>query len=348
MYDQILPIYHPTSVVFVDDQLSSLYTLNALLPPNLAFQCFQSQSLALQAINGVTPSQFSPFSAYPDSEHSLPARPAINVDLGSFAKILSNPNRFSEISAVIVDYNMPGMNGLELCQRIQNPSIRKIILTAAADEKLAVDAFNNGLIDGFIQKLDPDVLEKISVMLHTAGQRYFQQMNARAEVLRGIRLGFLHDFGFIELFRKICEERKIVEHYVTANPDGVLMVDADADMTLLAVFTEDELQSQYEIASDQNAPRPLLEALKSREFVFWYGVDGFYNPQCTNWKSHLYPAQRLLDHPGRFHAIINDPLLMPIGEIHPYNTYLKNAKKLSMANIAAQLTQNSSPSFGLS
>jgi CheY-like chemotaxis protein len=74
-------------------------------------------------------------------------------------KVIYNPRRYEEISTVIVDYDMPSMKGLEFCEKLQNPYIRKILYTGVAGEGLAIEAFNKGLIDGYIRKGDPNQMK---------------------------------------------------------------------------------------------------------------------------------------------------------------------------------------------
>jgi len=61
--------------------------------------------------------------------------------------------RLSEISIVISDYKMPGLDGLETLNRIIsiNPEITRILLTGYATMESAIQATNEGL-DGFLTK----------------------------------------------------------------------------------------------------------------------------------------------------------------------------------------------------
>ncbi len=61
--------------------------------------------------------------------------------------------RLSEISIVISDYKMPGLDGLETLNRILsiNPEITRILLTGYATMESAIQATNEGL-DGFLTK----------------------------------------------------------------------------------------------------------------------------------------------------------------------------------------------------
>ncbi len=59
-----------------------------------------------------------------------------------------------EVSVVVTDYMMPGMNGLELLTLIRQrwPKVVGIMITACSDVKLAAEAVNQRLIRAFITK----------------------------------------------------------------------------------------------------------------------------------------------------------------------------------------------------
>ena len=64
---------------------------------------------------------------------------------------------------VLVDIKMPGMDGLELQQRIKqiNPDIVIIIITAYASVETAVEALKEGAFDYITKPIDPDQLERV-------------------------------------------------------------------------------------------------------------------------------------------------------------------------------------------
>ncbi len=79
--------------------------------------------------------------------------------------------RDHDVDAVISDYNMPGMNGLDLLQqiRISQPEVLRLLLTARADVNLAVRALNEGSVHRFLLKPwdHIDLRGIIEMTLHT-------------------------------------------------------------------------------------------------------------------------------------------------------------------------------------
>lgn len=62
--------------------------------------------------------------------------------------------REHDLDAVVSDYDMPGMNGLDFLQRVRItwPSVRRILLTGRADVHVAARALNEGAVNRFLLK----------------------------------------------------------------------------------------------------------------------------------------------------------------------------------------------------
>jgi response regulator RpfG family c-di-GMP phosphodiesterase len=71
-------------------------------------------------------------------------------------------------AVVVADMNMPGMNGIELLERIRDcsPDSVRLMLTGNADQQTAVDAVNRGAVFRFLNKPCPP--EELSRAIETA------------------------------------------------------------------------------------------------------------------------------------------------------------------------------------
>ena len=76
----------------------------------------------------------------------------IRLDLNVLEQEIKHIDRFKRISAMLVNYAMPTMNGLEFCAQLTDRDVRRVLLTGVADEKTAVQAFDAGLIDHYLPK----------------------------------------------------------------------------------------------------------------------------------------------------------------------------------------------------
>jgi CheY-like chemotaxis protein len=293
-----LPIYqHPTMTVLVDDSPSFLHSLRFQLGaafPSIGFSD-TGAAIAWLRQHGAAPAALAGLLSPSVDTYTFAPQPYnIAMHVEQVCGIRSHPQRFLTPSVLVVDYSMPGMNGIEFCEAVRDLPCRKILLTGVADERIAIDAFNRGLIDRYVRKSDVHALDRLEAELTQLQEAYFL---AQSEALR--MLLSLHDYSFVNdpaicaLVRELGARHKIVEHYLFKTPPGFLMYDRDARPWLLAVETEQSMNAQFEIALDGGAPPSLLEALEQRRVVpnFSDG-DGMYSPvRHKEWHRYTTPAQ---------------------------------------------------------
>lgn len=292
----LLAFRHPTSVVIVDDSPDFLVNIGLQLDPELALRRFVSPYAGLVAINGASGASdpagrfFSPYKQRDDlnaGEH------VISLGLDTIHREVLNPNRFQRVSVAVVDYAMPEIDGLEFCASIKDPKVGKILLTGKADERLAVKAFNDGLINRYIRKQDPDAIGQLATAIAELQRDYFARLERMiSEVLAVGAYGFLRNPAFVAIAESMQQEKHIVEHYLVSKPQGLLMLDASGNAWRLVVMDQDALRSQAEIARDLEAPDELVRQLESGRIVpYFWRSGGQYSPLDQDWQANLYPAE---------------------------------------------------------
>lgn len=289
-----LPIYHhPSLTVLIDDSDSFLKSLSFQLDPALASKAFHDTRAAIDWLQsccqGAGSALHPSYDTYPNSHEECSAA----FDIDQIHRISFERQRFLTPSVVVVDYSMPQMNGVQLCEALRDLPCKKILFTGVADEKVAVDAFNRGLIDRYIKKSDDDALDRLESEITALQGEYFA---ARSGPLRDIlavnNYQFVSDPAFAALVRGLFKEHGIVEHYVYSSPAGILMYDSDGGAQLLVVETQASMDSHYEIACDNDAPPSLLEALRERCIVPWFrnGDGMFSRDHAQLWHKYVAPA----------------------------------------------------------
>ena len=271
-HSRVLPYYFPTTVVFIDDDESFLNNLSVCLPRELASRMVTQPQRALEHINEVNNDRAisehcfrRPADAPPiDSDNTL----TLPVNLSPITDALYTEQRFSEVSVVVVDYDMPSVNGLEVCRRLDPTGVKKILLTGKADEKIAVQAFNNGLIDRFVSKGDPAMTELLISAIGELQQRYFATAaRPLAGILAQPDLGYLSDLQFTHSFHQLAEQHNWVEYYLSPQPAGMLCLTADGQASQLLVADSQQQQLSYERASRMGAPAEVLKLIRSAEVI---------------------------------------------------------------------------------
>lgn len=290
-----LPIYqHPSTTVLVDDSASFLDSLRFQLGDRLPCRTFSDALAAIAWLRergraADAPSFFSPGV---DTFADQPLNVSLHVE--RICALAADARRFATPSVLVVDYSMPGMNGIQVCEAVRDLPCRRILLTGAADERVAIDAFNRGLIDLYIRKSDHEALDRLETELPALQRRYFLEQAASLRSLLPLHgYGFIDDPAIVDLVRLHAERHRVVEHYLVHAPTGFLMLDRDGKSWLLAIETEQGMQSHLEMARDSGAPPSLLQALEQRLIIPDFSAgDGMYSPAFgKDWFRYTAPAR---------------------------------------------------------
>jgi CheY-like chemotaxis protein len=288
--------YFPCTIVFVDDNKNFLNSLKLELDEKTAFYHFFDQPMkALQFLNkeNSSPSFLNRCLTYPDGtefDHCM-----INVSIPRIHHEIYNQQRFQEVSVVVVDYAMPGMTGLEVCQQLNLPHVKTVLLTGEADETIAINAFNEGLISYFIRKDDINFGTKLNQALADLQRQYFIDLSE--VIMRSINTdsqhaSILNEPAFINYFNKIWKELDIQECYLLEQAGSFLLIDQKCKLHWLLVNSEDLLESFAEYAEDspQETPAFVREALKNREQLVYFYNETNVHADPGYLQKYLYPV----------------------------------------------------------
>ncbi|MDI9819567.1 MULTISPECIES: response regulator [unclassified Legionella] len=333
--------YFPSTALFVDDSRDFLLNFVLQLDEGLAYRVFDSPFAALDCIHKkrceLEMLSQRCLSEYTEAKNCPLTNHTVNLNLAAIHAEVYNSRRFSEISVVVVDYAMPGMDGLEFCRRMDNANIKKILLTGQADEKLAIEAFNEGLIHRYIQKNDPNVAELIIKSIYELQLQYFQRMSDLiVRMLSVTSPSCLHDRKFAEFFSHLCQEKGIVEYYLADNSGSFLLLDDDANVNFLIVKNEADIQLHYDLALDNGASDEVLDQLASGERIPCFGPTNTKTPEWDEWSFYLVPASRFTSTETYFYAYVQGPVLFDVKQdkILSYHDHLEevDAEELLLAS----------------
>lgn len=324
----IKPFYFPTTVTFVDDSATFLSNLCLQLDPQLAFRLFSSPREALEFVNSRPrpgPSDEPLFAPFRDRTDEDVAQQVIALSVNTVRKQVHNDQRFLATSVVVVDYDMPGMNGLEFCRRMTDPAVRKIMLTGKADEHIAVQSFNEGIIHRFIRKQDATAIPALNRAVRDLQNAYFDDVcQSILDTLAMSEYAFLRDEALAARVAELSGSLGIVEHYLSYCPGGLLMLDSTGKSYLLIVHTDETLRGVREIAVEQDAPADFLEELDSRRSLpYFWQTEGHYPADCATWEDYMHPAMQLSGRQEYVYAIIPNPPGLDLSQVLSYDRYLE-------------------------
>lgn len=286
--------YHPTTVVFVDDNNDYLEQLKARFNELLPLQAFDDPALALQFLNETYQEEsfIRRCTITPDPDKVEFDHLVSDVNIKLIQNEILRPERFKEIAVVVVDYSMPGMNGIEFCKQIKNLNILVILLTGEADHDLAIREFNKGTIDRFIKKTTPNIREVLYSEILKLEQQYFINFsNMIINQANSDNLKCLEDEDVAKDFYKLCKELNIAEYYILTEAGDFLLIDNQGIASYITLKSDEEINHLYEHAEISGVSNTLLEALMHRERIPLLYDD--LDP--VDWEAYLGTAHAIAD-----------------------------------------------------
>lgn len=241
----LLPYQYPVAALLVDDDPGLLSGLSAGLSRERRVFAEASGERALDRYRRAVTPRHSFLRRSRDQTGLTEHR--VVVDVTGIASLMDQEERHAEIGLLVVDYKMPGLNGVELCEWLRHEPCRRILLTGVADERVAVQAFNSGLIHQYVRK-DHDTLDRLGALMRREQLQYFRAVSQTlSEGLRD-RLGaFEHVPAVCDALLTLVAQYDIVEYYLATEPNGLLTCDRAGRRRRVLVQSEPERRSALEI-----------------------------------------------------------------------------------------------------
>lgn len=320
--------YFPTTVVLIDDDRKFLNSVEGLLDFNQAsFEFFDNSTKALGFLIANKADPFTKRCILSPEEEELDHR-TLDIDVRAIHREAANPRRFAEISVVVSDYAMPAMNGLELCEQLKDKPYKKLLLTCEADEKLAVQAFNAGLIDKFVRKDVPNFEATINQAIHDLQKQYFHDLSrtiVNALIADAMQPAtFFTDPAFINRFEEIAKQARMTEFYLIDSAGSFMFLDVNGIPKWLAVKNEAEMQGFAEYARDADEKNAeVIKLLKERRVVPYFHTDEDLQTGAEDWLPYLHPAQKISGKDVYYYSLITNPKTYSVGKISSFVEYCK-------------------------
>lgn len=291
--DKLCCFYYPTTVVILDDNQAFLENIIPNLNKNSAYELFDSPYKSLQFLEKKKPDlpTFEDFLGL--TENFLTGTP-IYVNLHKIHKKLYDSKRFEIPSVIIVDHEMPGMNGIEVCKNLKNYPIKKIMLTGVADDKVAVQAFNEGIIHKFILKDDKNVFVEIDRAVKELQQEYFIEISDY--IIKNIKNtsdSFLEDRAIHNFLLNFLTENKICEFYLTDNLGSFLLLTSTGDLTWFVLQSDREIDNFKQIAIEHEASSEIIKSLNTREKILCLFSEEDYKLPVDKWSDYLHKSNTI-------------------------------------------------------
>lgn len=323
--------YYPTATVVVDDDINFL---NKLAKYSGIANCIIYSSskkaidvlLSQQSLKRIESRIIRP--SISANNDCLAQENTIAPNIRALHEDIYNSNRFQDVSVIVVDYYMEDINGIELCKQLAKHPAKKILLTRGVDKaKIAIDAFNKGIINQFISKNDKYFPSKLKQTIELLRDEYFKDFSAT--VLPHITLSAMtpHEQSmYMDLLNNLKKQNNIVEYYMLDNMGTSLMINADGDLLWCILKHEAEIEDYLSLAIAQEAPAHLIQGLTKRLLMPFFLSDDDYQQPVTEWSRFFHLASSLPGCKNYYYSIYKGYQNMHIdkNKIASYASYLKS------------------------
>lgn len=295
MYLQSL-FYFPSTIAWLDDDTSFIEVtsmsfqkereVKAFYLPEDCLNFFEVYSPPLAKIpflQGSTKHEY-----YETLEHT-----PVDFNVLSISQLLQYEKRHQEISVLIVDLNMPGINGVEVLKRLKHLPMKKILLTGESDHQLAVSAFNDNIVDRFILKSSPTLMNELKQYITILEQQYFcdytHPLLAHLETENKTPLS---DPIWINFFANWRQQNGICEYYLIDKTGSFLCIDENKKQYYFLLNTEHTLESFVQSYQEEDNVDLLLKEVESRKKIpfFGFGKEA-WQFESNQWEPHFYPCE---------------------------------------------------------
>lgn len=315
--------YHPIKVIFLDDNRAFLDALDLEFSNQINMLTTSNPDKTLQIIGNHNKDINKPiFKLMNDVNVDTINNRFIDFAVSNLLNLIYDKTRFDNVAVLVVDYEMPDINGIEFCQRLKKRKIFKIMLTAEADKDTAIKAFNNGLIDKFIFKTSEDLYPEITLAMHELSQRYFRELSLN--IIKGHESSINDLFDnelYQQLFTKVASQVQAVEYYLVDNSGSFLFLDKDANPTWLIVRNHKELTEQLDLLQGYDLPEKIMISVAKKEKILFLFSEKEYKKPLDEWVNYLFDSTKLDD--NCYYSIIQDNLTDSIdwNKIASYSAY---------------------------
>lgn len=288
-----LPIcQYPTTTVLIDDDSLFLKTVTPRVAATALIRSFDKPLEALNYLN-----QYSYVDILKEKYIHILEPDNLNevrtsIEYGKIHNELNNTKKYENISTLIIDYDMPEIDGLRLCEMLNEQKIMcsKVLLTSNADDSQIINAFNKGIIDAYIPKHADDLIKSINKVIKKSEQTFFKNISlpiTEALLLDRKNPCYLANSQYVKFFQEYIEKKGISEYYLIESIGSYLYKTKDGMVGKIFISDEDGFESVLESLPDQ-VDKVLINLIEKRNKMVCFDnignadvLDDFFIHDCS-------------------------------------------------------------------
>ncbi|WP_302175627.1 response regulator [uncultured Hydrogenophaga sp.] len=261
-----IPLIHrPGSILFLDDDTDYLEMLGMVIPAHIQVELF-SRPAGFGRRMAQEPERWEA-----DALQQLQMIDRWRNGLPLLPQVLrywsGQPERYRLVQSCVVDYAMPGTDGLAVLNTLLDWPGSRVLLTGQADEQIAVKAFNSGLIDQFVPKQTHDITRHLLSVLRKLALTPHVRLNTLwRSVLTPEQQSLLQIPSVVQNLQRYSQARWI-EHVVLGEPFGLLGVDIEGRCEWLQLEPVAGLPALAEVAGSAGLDFETVRSIRAGEVL---------------------------------------------------------------------------------
>ncbi len=308
--------HHPVKIVFLDDNQNFLNVLSMEFCQKDNMVMLTEPNDAMHLIN----------TSRGDTVELIRMEDSENVDCkreldNHIFNIIYDKSRFSNVAILVIDYEMPTINGIEFCKKLKDKNIFKILLTAEADKDIAISAFNSGVIDKFILKTNDNLYDEILTSVDDLTFKYFNELAKSSIKVSGDSVKrLLNNDYYKQIFNEVMINSNAVEYYLVDDLGSYLFLDKNAKPTWLIVCDQRKANEQADLLSGYGFAESTIKKIKDKESILFLLSDSEHKEPALNWEKYIFESNKLVD--GYSYSVVSGSLTNSIswGSVASYES----------------------------
>lgn len=258
----------PGTVLLLDDDETFVRSLAAALEP-VPSVAFTAAGPALRHLHTVADGVGGPPVGISHADDGTITE-AVTLRTEQLARFIRSPSRFAMVTVAIVDQVMPAMSGTVFCDQVRDFGVKSILLSGRMSDGEAVAAFNQGVIDRYLEKNDPAIMTKLPAMIRELHACHARDRSARYDTILGTATRGLFDrYDLWALLQQVSLIFPFCEHYFDASGPGFLLINEAGDHRFLLVDDAEEQRRSSHILADVGALEPERLGLAEGRMLMW-------------------------------------------------------------------------------
>ncbi len=295
-----LPLfYYPSTWLYVDDDSNLLQCVGLVLDEHNRNKLFQSPEKCVAFLADYqSPLMQKSFlsSNKQDDHYGILHHTPVDFDVTKLLALTDNPERYNEITAMVIDYDMPTMNGFALSKACDHLRVEKILLTGKTEDTRIIDGFNKNYIQHYIQKGCDDFESLLIDQLVKSTFHYFQRITAPLlSHLEAESQTPLSDLVFSDFFLSYCKRKNVAEYYLIDKQGSFLCIDKNGNQFFFVVHTDRGVNTwleTYYTGSEFTVDFANDIVARRRLPFFGYATEA-WQIDSTEWHSYFHQPQLL-------------------------------------------------------